>query len=161
VTLSTQPDLLFWAESWLALADSRGLQHGRDLFEDPLHAQVGVNDCVDFVMVSAGVHDQDFRPCVGFLHHIGQVMAIVLGQSSAENDQVERSLLESFLNALAILSCCHVMPGLFHCSRLGGESLFIRLAVKDLDRIFVNGLSSSRGHQGMGLLKLTQNSLGA
>ncbi len=96
-------------------------------------------------MVSAGVHDQNFCAFMRFLHHVGQVIAIVLGQSSAENDQVEGILPESFLNALAILSCRHVMPGLFHRSGLGGESLFIRLPIKDLDRIFVNGLSSSRG----------------
>jgi hypothetical protein len=125
VTLSTQPGLFFWAQEGWPLADRRGLQQGCDLFEDSLHAHAGIYSGVNFVMVSAGVHDQDFRSLVGFLHHVGQVMAIVLGQGGAEDDQVKGVVTESFLNGLAALGGGDVMPSLFHFGGLRRESLFI------------------------------------
>jgi len=71
------------------------------------------------------VHDQNLRSFVGFLDHVRQVMAIVLGQGSAEDDEVKGITAESFLNGLAGLGGGYMMPGLFHLGSLGGESLFI------------------------------------
>jgi hypothetical protein len=52
VTLSILPDLFYFC-----LADGNGLKQSRDFFEDALHAQAGIDDGVDFVMVRARVHD--------------------------------------------------------------------------------------------------------
>jgi hypothetical protein len=107
------------------LADGRGLKQSCDPLEDPVHAHVGVHDGIDFVMVSAGVHDQDLRAFVGLLDHVWQVMAIVLGQGSTEDNEVKSIAAESFLNGLAVLGCGYLMSGLLHFGSLGGENLLI------------------------------------
>jgi hypothetical protein len=61
------------------LACGRGLDQGGNFFEDSVHADIRVNGGIDFVMVRAGVHNQNLGPRVGFLDHVRQVMAIVLG----------------------------------------------------------------------------------
>ena len=137
------------------LADGRGLKQGGNPLEDPVHAQVGVHGGVDFVMVGAGVHDQNLRSCVGLLDHVGQVMAIVLGQGGAEDDQVKGIAAQGFLNAMTVQGSGHVMSGFFHFGGLGGKSVFVRLAIENLDRSLVSGLVSGRG-QGA-----SWNSLGA
>jgi hypothetical protein len=147
VTLSTRPDL-FFAKSdrnSLALADGCGLKQGRDPLESPLHTHVGVYDGIDFMMVRTGVHDQNLRAFVGLLDHIGQVMAIILGQRSAKDYEVESIATEGFLNGLAVWGCGYLMSGLFHFASLNGKSGFIQLAVKNLDRMSVTGLMWSCG----------------
>ncbi len=116
-----------------------------------MHAHAGIYGGVDFVMVSAGVHNQYFRSLVGLLDHVGQMMAIVLGQGRAQDNEVEGIAAQGFLNGLTILSSGYVMSGLLHFVGLGGESGCIRLAVKNLDRILV---TRSRA---MGLLELTRS----
>jgi hypothetical protein len=108
-----------------ALADGRRLKQSCDPLEDPVHAHVGVHDGIDFMMVSTGVHDQDLRAFVGLLDHVWQVMAIVLGQGGAEDDEVKSIAAESFLNGLAVLGFRYLMSGLRHFGSLGGENLFI------------------------------------
>ena len=55
------------------------MKQGRDLLKDSVHAHGRVNGGVDFVVVRAGVHDQNLSPLVRLLDYVGQVMAIVLG----------------------------------------------------------------------------------
>ena len=40
---------------------------GRRSLEDPVHADVGIHDGIDFVMVRAGVHDQNLGSSWAFL----------------------------------------------------------------------------------------------
>jgi len=91
-------------------------------------------------MVSAGVHDQDLRASVGLLDHVGQVMAIILGQASAQDDEVKGIAEQGLLDVLAVLGRGYLMSGLFHFGSLSGNSGLIRLTVKDLDRILATGL---------------------
>jgi hypothetical protein len=115
------------------------LKQGCDFLEDPVHAHAGIYGGVDFVMVSAGVHNQYFCSLVGLLDHVRQVMAIVLGQGGTEDDEVKGIAAEGFLNGLTILGSGYVMSGLFHFGGLGGESGFVGLAVKNLDGTLVSG----------------------
>jgi hypothetical protein len=133
-TLSTQPDLFLWQEVGWRLADGRGLKQGCDALEDSVHADVGIHGSVDFVMVRASVHDQNLGSFVGLLDHIGQVMAIVLGQGGTEDDQIKGIAAQGFLDALAVEGGGHVMAGFGHFGRLGGECGFVALAIKNLDR---------------------------
>jgi hypothetical protein len=98
-----------------------------------MHADVGIHDGVDFMMVGTGVHDQNLGSLVGLLDHVGQVMAIVLGQGGAEDDEVEGIAAQGFLNALTVEGSGHVMASFGHFSGLGGESGFVALAVENLD----------------------------
>jgi hypothetical protein len=69
-------------------------------------------------------------------------MAIVLGQSGAEDHEVKGVAAQGFLNALAIEGSGHVMPSFLHFGGLGGECVFVALAIKNLDRRLVRGLVS-------------------
>ena len=89
----------FYAESEWRSANCCRLHQGRNLFEDPVHAEVGVDGSVDFVMVGTGVHHQDLGSLVRLLDHIGQVMAILFGYGDAKDDEVEGIALEGILNA--------------------------------------------------------------
>lgn len=58
------------------LASGRLKQSG-NLLQDQKHAHAGVDCGVDFVMMRARVHDQDLRSLMRFLHHVGQMMAVL------------------------------------------------------------------------------------
>lgn len=110
-----------------------GLMEGGDFFQDAIHAQTGVDRGVDFVMVRAGVHDENFCSGVGFLDHVGEMMAIIFGEGGTEDDEFEGIAAQSFGDALAVKSGRDVMAGLGHLGGLGGECVFVRLAVENLD----------------------------
>jgi len=107
-----------------------------------VHAQVGVDGGVDGVMVGAGVHDQDLRALVSLFDHVRQVMAIFLGQGGAEDNEVKGVAAQGFLNTMAVEGSGDVMPGFGDFGGLGGESVFVALAVENLDRRLMRG----RGH---------------
>jgi hypothetical protein len=54
------------------------LKQGRNLLQDQKHAHAGIDGGVDLVMVRSGVHHQDLRSLVSLLHHVGQVMTVIL-----------------------------------------------------------------------------------
>jgi hypothetical protein len=60
------------------LAGSR-LKHGRNLFQQENHTDFRIDGGVDFVMIRSGMHHQNLGSLVSFFHHIGQVMAVILG----------------------------------------------------------------------------------
>ena len=111
----------------------------------------GIHGGIDFVMMRAGVHDENLGSLVGLLHHVGQVMAIVLGQGGAEDDKIEGVAAQGLLNALAVEGGGHVMTGFGHFGGLGGECGFVGLSVKNLDgrlRERVSGAVAGKGPPG-------------
>jgi hypothetical protein len=120
------------------LANGLWLEQARNLFQDAIHADVGVDDSVDFVMVCAGVHNQDLGSFVRLLDHVGQVMAVFLGHGGAKYDQVKGIAAKSFLNALAVRSGGHVMTDFGHFGGLGRECVLVGLTVKNLDSGFMS-----------------------
>jgi len=134
-TLSASPARPFFVRRKLdePLAGQLGLQQGCDAFQYPLHAQVGIHYGVDFVVMRASVHDQNFRSFVSLLHHVGQVMAIVLGQGRPEDDEVKSVAAQSVLNRVAVEDSGHVMAGLLHFGGLGGECRFVAFGIQNLD----------------------------
>jgi hypothetical protein len=102
-------------------------------------------------MVGAGVHHQDLGSSVRFLDHVGQVMAIVLGQAGAEDDEIEGIAAQSFLNRMAVEYRGDVMASSAHFGGVGGESGFVGLTIENLDGWFL----SSRGQKG--LLELSRS----
>jgi hypothetical protein len=127
------------------LAYCRWLNQSRNLFQNTVHAHAGIYSRVHFVMVRAGMHDQNLRSRVRFLDHVRQVMAIVLGQCSAQYDEVKSASAEGSLYGLAALGGGHLMPSLFHFGRVSGECRVVRLPVKNPDRILVSSLLSGCG----------------
>ncbi len=107
------------------------------------------------MMVRAGMHDQNLRSCVSLLDHVRQVMAIVLGQGGPENDEVESSLPQGFLNTLTIEGGSHVMSGFGHLGGLARERLFVGLAVKNFDGCGMSRFLSGSGQRT--LLELTRS----
>jgi hypothetical protein len=96
-----------------------------------VHADIGIDGGIDFVMVRAGMHDQNLRSRVSFLDHVRQVMAIVLGQRCAENDEVESALAQGFLNAPAVEGGGHVMSGFGHLGGLARRAFVRRTRRKE------------------------------
>ena len=133
-----RPDLLV-SILILWLADSLGLKQAGNAFQDQVHAEVGVDGAIHRVMVSTGVHDQNLRSFMGLLNHVGEVMAIVLGQGGAEDDEVKGIAVQSFLNPLAVEGGGHMMSGFGHFGGLGGQCVFVGLAIENLDGCFVSG----------------------
>jgi len=120
------------------LANGIGLEQAGNLFEDAIHADVGVDDSIDFVMVCAGVHYQNLSSFVRLLDHVGQVMAVFLGDGGAQYDEVKGIAAKSFLNGLAVRSGSHVMTDLDHFGGLSREYVFVGLTVKNLDSGFMS-----------------------
>jgi hypothetical protein len=114
------------------------LEQGGDLFQDSVHAHGGVDGGIYFVMVSARVHHQDLGSGVRFFDHVGEMMAIVLGQGSAQDYQVESIAAQGLLDGLAALGRGDVMPGFLHGRTLGGECGFVGLAVENFDGGFLS-----------------------
>jgi hypothetical protein len=112
-----------------------------------MHAQVGVYGGVHGVMVRAGVHDQDLRSLMSLLDHVGQVMTILLGQGSAEDDEVKGVAAQSLLNAVAVEGGGDVMSGFSDFGGLGRECVFVALAVENFDPRLGSGLVSGRGQR--------------
>src|SRR6202795_3350368 len=69
-------------------------------------------------------------------------MAILFGQGGTENDEVKGVAAQGFLNTMAIECSGDVMPGFGDFGGLGGERLFVALAVENLDGRLMRG----RGH---------------
>jgi len=68
------------APHWIRDASANGgLKQRSDFVEDAVHAEVGIDDGIDFVVVGAGVHDENLGFGVCLSDHVGQVMAVVLG----------------------------------------------------------------------------------
>jgi len=84
-------------------------------------------------MVRSSMHHQDFCPLMRLLHHVGQVMAIVLGQGRAENDEIKRITAQGLEHALAIEGRRNVMTSLGHFGGLRGEGVLIGLSIKNFD----------------------------
>jgi hypothetical protein len=120
------------------LLNGLGLEQAGNLFQDAIHADVGVDDSVDFVMVCAGVHNQDLGSFVRLLDPVGQVMAVFLGHCGTQYDEVKGIAAKSFLNALAVRSGGHVMTDFGHFGGLGGECVLVGLTVKNLDSGFMS-----------------------
>ena len=131
------------------------MDQSRNLLEDSVHADIGIDGGIDFVVVGAGMHNQNLRSSVGLLDHVRQVMAIVLRQRSAKDDQVESTLPQGFLNALPIEGGSHVMSGFGHLGGLARERLFVGLAVKNIDGCGMSRFLSSCGQRT--LLELTRS----
>src|SRR6267143_264966 len=96
-------------------------------------------------MVGAGVHDQDLRSLVSLLDHVGQVMAILLGQGGAKDDEIKGVAAQGFLNTMAVEGSGDVMPGFRDFGGLGGECVFVALAVENLDGRLMRGRGPSCG----------------
>jgi hypothetical protein len=60
-------------------------------------------------------------------------MAIVLGQSRPEDDEVKSVAAQSVLNRVAVEDSGHVMAGLLHFGGLGGECRFVAFGIQNLD----------------------------
>jgi len=131
------------------------LDQSRDFLEDSVHADIGIDGGIDFMMVRAGMHHQHLRSRMSFLDHVRQVMAIVLRKSGAKDDQIESALPQGLLNALAIEGGSHVMSGFGHLGGLARERLFIGLAVKNFDGCAMSRLLSGCGQRT--LLELTRS----
>jgi hypothetical protein len=71
---------------------------------------------------------------VSFLHHVWKVVAIVLGQGSAEDHEVEGVAAQSFLNCPAARGGSYVMTGFGHFGGLRVERMVVGLGVENLDR---------------------------
>lgn len=85
-----------------------------------MHAHTGIDGGIDFVMVCAGVHYQYLRTFVSLFHHVWQVVAIFLGQSCAQDNEVECIALESVLHATPMESDGDMMTSLGHLGGLRG-----------------------------------------
>ena len=128
-----------------SLADGNGLEQAGNLFEDPVHADVGIDDGVNFVMVRAGMHHQDFGSLVRLLDHVRQVMAVFLGHSGAQDDEVEGIAGKRFLDGLAAERGSDVMADFGHFGGLSGKCVLIGLAVENLDIGLARGFLTSCG----------------
>src|SRR5437879_13801743 len=107
----------------------RTLQSG-NLFQEGFKTASSVEVSIDAgVALAVGVHDQDARPVLAFLHHVGQVMAIVLGKGWAEDDQVKRLAAEGFLDCFAAYSLNHLMTCLLDGNCLRCKHFIIPFAV--------------------------------
>jgi len=139
-------ELVLYECTNFVLADRNRLQHSGYLLENAIHADGGIDDGIDLVMVRPSMHDENLGSFVRLLDHIGQMMAIFLGHGDAEDDQVKCIAAESFLNGFAVSRGGHVMADFGHFGGLSGERLLVGFAVKNLDGGFRGFLCS--GGQG-------------
>jgi len=56
------------------LCHEHGLNQSGNLLDDPVHAHGRIHGRIHFVMMRAGVQDQNPGSSVRLLHHVGQVM---------------------------------------------------------------------------------------
>ena len=117
----------------MLLCHEHGLNQSGNLLDDPVHAHGRIHGRIHFVMMRAGVQDQNPGSSVRLLHHVGQVMAIVLGQGRAENDEIKRITAQGLEHALAIEGRRNVMTSLGHFGGLRGEGVLIGLSIKNFD----------------------------
>jgi len=90
-----------------------------------MHADIGIDASVHFVMVRPSVHHEDFSAPMRLLDHVGQVMAIFLGHGGTEDYEVKGIALECILNGSATNGRRHVMAELGHFGCLSGQSLLV------------------------------------
>src|ERR1700683_1215563 len=93
-------------------------------------------------MMCSGVHDQNLCSSMGFLDHVGQVMAIVFGQGCTQDYKVKGALAQSFPNVVAVDRSRYLMACFFHLRSLAGKRVFVTLGVKNCDCRFREGLVS-------------------
>jgi hypothetical protein len=120
-------------------ASGCGLKHSSNFFEDPDHADIGIDGGVNFVMVSPSMHHEDFSAPMRLLDHVGQVMAIFLGHGWAQDYEVKGIALKCILNGSATNGSRHAMADLGHFGCLRGQSLLVGLCVENLDSRALRG----------------------
>ena len=124
----------------MLLCHEHGLNQSGNLLDDPVHAHGRIHGRIHFVMMRAGVQDQNPGSSVRLLHHVGQVMAIVLGKRGTEDDQVEGLGAQGFQNDLAVEGGGHLISGFADLGGLGGKRSLVGLAVENLDRLLASRL---------------------
>ena len=107
--------------------------HGRDEFEQGIHAVTGFEDGVYFVVTAAiGMEHEDARTFMRLFDHVRQVMTVVARESWPENDKVECVAFELLFDGFASLSGGDVVPSFLNGSSLGRKNVGVSFAVKDL-----------------------------
>jgi hypothetical protein len=122
------------------LDERAGAKERGDFLEDAWHAQGGINGGVDFVMMRARVHDQNLGCGVRLPDHVRQVMAIVLGERGAEDDEIKSFAAQGFEDALPVKGGGHLMTNFGHLGGLSPQSSFVGLAVENPDSLMLGGL---------------------
>ena len=105
---------------------------GGDLLQYTVHAHGGIDGGIYFVVMRAGVHDQNLGPGLEPSYHVRQVMAIVLGQVAPRMTRSKVSRRRASITACG--GCCgQVMTSFGHLGGLGRKRMFVGLAIENLD----------------------------
>lgn len=82
--------------------------------------------------LAVGVGDQDARPCLGLLDHVGQVMAIIFGERGAKDNQIKDLPPQQILHLVATLRWSDLVSRFFDRNRLCSKDFRITFRIQNL-----------------------------
>ncbi len=96
--------------------------HRRNLLQQGVHAAPSLQSGVDrWMAFSVRVRDQDASPRLRLLDHISQVMAVIFGQSRAQDHEVKCPLFQGVLHLMASFRLGDLVACLFDRNCLFSE----------------------------------------